>query len=523
MKSSQLSNCVPSAKPKSSLSDPIILRIDNIFTDIVGDLSTIHCKKIQRKLSFRPKDVQWSAQYNRFWTDKDGRKKRVWDGWKRQFWKNKKRTYFPTGLLSLVREYFDEEQVPYRCTSLRQKPETNIDLNQSEVYTLRDYQKKVVNDSCERTRGIIQAATGSGKTVIAGGIIKELKVCPFIFFVTSIDLLTQAREELQKMLLLDNKNITVGQIGGGVVDIHDVNVMTVQTAVRALGKKWDKSHKFDSDDEDKEPTPIERHRDDIQDLIRSAKGSICDEVQHWRADTCQLVSRELKSVYYTYGMSATPYRDEGDDLMIQACFGKKIAQITASQLIREGYLVRPDIKMIHMKGPKSPFKSWPSLYKDQVTENDTYNTAIANIANAYIEHDRLVLILVQQLNHGKLLQKMIDGSIFLSGKSPKKQREEGIRNLRNKYISAIVSTTIFDEGIDIKPLDTVILAGQGKSRTRAMQRIGRITRTFEGKEKATAIDFCIHQKFLKNHAREREKMYRTEPEYSIEDIGTEFD
>jgi superfamily II DNA or RNA helicase len=179
--------------------------------------------------------------------------------------------------------------------------------------------------------------------------------------------------------------------------------------------------------------------------------------------------------------------------------------------------------MVHVRGKQSIYKQWQSIYKDQVVENDMYNGMIANIANAYIKEGRLVLILVKHINHGKTIESMIPGSIFLSGNSPKKARENGIKSLRNKYISCIVSSSIFDEGIDIKPLDTVILAGQGKSKTRALQRIGRIIRKFEDengnkKEKATAIDFCIHQKYLKNHAIDREKTYQLEPEFSVEDI-----
>ena len=79
-----------------------------------------------------------------------------------------------------------------------------------------------------------------------------------------------------------------------------------------------------------------------------------------------------------------------------------------------------------------------------------------------------------------------------------------------------------DEGIDVRPLDTLLLAGQGRSKVRAMQRVGRVIRPYEDeygkKEKATVVDFCIHQKYLKSHAVAREKMYASEPEYAIEDI-----
>lgn len=514
----------------------ITLKVDNVYSYILGDLSATHIRGLEEELRFRPKGYQYSPKFNlKFFACTHCNKKtvhpfckdcgnkdckflyRAWDGWKKQFWSGQRKTYFPTGLISIVKDYFGENDIEYRGYDIRVRPEKNINLEYSGLIEYRDYQKKIIKSSAAKGRGIIQAATGAGKTIIATGIMKEIAVAPIIFFVTSIDLLTQAKESFEEVLLQDGKPLKVGQIGGGVIDIKDVNVMTIQTAVRALGKTWNSETKYDSDDTD-DKTPIAERKEEIQELIHTAKLSFCDEVQHWRASTCQDVAKELKQAYYTFGMSATPYRDEGDDMMIQACFGKKIATVSASKLIKDKWLIKPEIKMIHVYGPKSPYKSWQKIYKDQIAENEEYNQMVTKIANAYIERGRLVLVLVNQIKHGKEIAKMINNSMFLSGASSKKKREDGIKSLRNRYISCIVSTVIFDEGIDIKPLDTVILAGQGKSKTRAMQRIGRIIRPFPNKESATAIDFMVHQKFLEDHAIERLKMYQTEHEFSIEEI-----
>lgn len=502
------------------------LRIGNIFTAIEGELPSARIKELERELSFRPQGYLFSSAYNRWILNSKGERiKRAWNGWKPQFWSSERNgTYFPTGLISLVVAWMKGKGILYTLTDLRERPDQNFDLEPSGIIEYRDYQARVIHTACNKSRGIIQAATGSGKTVMSAGIIEQLKVAPFMFFVTSIDLLEQAKSSFEQFLRFRGSPLKVGQIGGGVIDIQDVNVCTIQTVVRALDKKWDKKYKFDTEDSD-DKTPIEQYKGDIREVIREARGSICDEVQHWRADTCQLVARELKSAFYTYGMSATPYRDEGDDLMIQAAFGKKIEVITATELINHPsqYLVRPHIKMVHIKGNRSKFKQYQSLYKDRVVENDYYNGCIANIANAYIDNKRLVLVLVQQIEHGKELAHMIKGAQFLSGKSSKNKRSSGLKNLRNHYISCIVSTTIFDEGIDVRPLDTVILAGQGKSSVRAMQRIGRICRPYtysDGSKKirATAIDPVIHDKFLMDHSAEREKMYHTEPAYNVEHI-----
>lgn len=504
--------CVMNAKENTVLE----LRVGNIFVDIVGDLPGYVWNNIRQDMSFRPQGYTFSSSYNKTFTS-DGSKKRMWDGWKRQCWKNKKRTYFPTGLYSIAIAQIRSANIPYRVVDIRNKPVQDFDIELTHSLINRDYQIRVADDACQQQRGIIQAATGAGKTAISAMIMERLKVSPFLFFVTSIDLLTQARNELQKFLLYQGTNLEVGQIGGGEINIKDVNVITVQTAYRALGYKWDSKSKFDSDDGD-DLTPIEERAEDIKDLIRSAKGCICDEVQHWRATTCQLITRELKDCFYTYGMSATPYRDEGDDLMIQACFGKKVAEINATELIEKKWLMRPNIKMLHLKREKSKYSQWQKIYKDVIVEDPYYNGAMANISNAFIEQDRLVLVLVQQINHGKYLESLIPGAKFLSGSSSKSEREDSIELLRNRDIRSIVSTSIFDEGIDIKPLDTLILAGQGKSKTRAMQRIGRTLRPFENKPNPTIVDPVLHQKYLKKHGAERLKMYETEPAFNIESL-----
>ena len=244
----------------------ITLRIGNIFTDIIGDLPSARYKGLETTLAFRPEGYAFTPAFNKIIRDKNGNFiRRAWDGWNRQCWKNNSRTYFPTGLMSLAVQYFHENQIPFEYEDLRIKPNTNLgDLSHNKKYIYRDYQQEIIDTACNRTRGIIRLPTGGGKTIAGAGIIEQLGLCPFIFFVTSIDLLMQTKESFEDILRQNGSPLKVGQIGAGVVDIADVNVMTIQTAVRALGKSW-KQFKFDSDDTD-DKTDVESRREDIKDL-----------------------------------------------------------------------------------------------------------------------------------------------------------------------------------------------------------------------------------------------------------------
>ena len=379
----------------------------------------------------------------------------------------------------------------------------------SEEFEVRDYQKKVVEDACNKQRGIIQAATGSGKTGMISNIIAELGLSSFIFFVTSKDLLHQAKAELERFVLKDGKPLDVGIVGGGTINIRDVTVMTVQTAIRSLDAKYER---FDDEDRDKDNTDISDYKKELKDYIRGAKGYVGDETHHWSSATCQVIADCTESAHYRYGTSATPFRDKGDDILIEACFGGYIARISASYLIDLGYLVKPDIYFLNVDNiSTSRYLSYSKIYKQGIEENYLRNKWIADLSNRFYQDGRLPLVLVKTIAHGKLLNKLIDGSDFIHGSISKKKRLEHLDKMRSRECGVTISTSILDEGVDVKPLDTLILAGSGKSSTRALQRIGRVLRPFPNVENnqkkfATVIDFNDRAKYLEDHSSERRRI-----------------
>lgn len=560
--------------------------------------------------------------------------------------------HFPTGLLTRSREFFDKHNISFVLKDMREVvPKTHI-YTMSDEFESREYQKKVVDIACNKGRGIISMATGSGKTGCAANIIANLGVSSFVFYVTSKDLMTQAHDELERFIRLGGNPIKVGMVGAGKFDIQDITVMTVQTAIRALDKKWTR---FDDEDDSKEDTTLDDRRKDIKELVMSAKGFFADECvtgdtilitekgpipikdvrvkdvkkvlsydvnsqdfvwrdilnfwekgkkktvkvtltsrenivctedhvfytknglkqakdltsedlviicdrsrrlnekglsrvrsvndygenevydievegthcffandillkncQHWAAQTCQVISDFSISARHRFAMSATPVRDLSDDILIDACFGKKLADINASYLIRQGFLIRPTIYMVPINNMRGcPFKSYPKIYKQAITDNSVRNQMIANMAVKFVEQGRVVLVLCKHIAHGKMLESLIPGSIFLRGETSSKKRKEHLDKMRRREACITIASVIFDEGIDVRCLDTLILSGSGKSKTRALQRVGRILRPYEGKTDAIVIDFIDNAKHVLSHSRARQTMYESEPEFII--------
>ena len=359
----------------------IILRIDNQSTSIEGKLDSSTYKKLKRTLGYIPEDAIFkmrSIKKQKGWS---------WDGYVSTICYNgthckcalkKEGTHFPTGLISKVLAFLKKENISYKLYDIRKKVEKNTFLEMSKYFEERDYQREVVDECLKRERGIVKMATGSGKSAMSALLVKELSVSPFIFYVPSIDLLKQAQDEFQKMLVKDGEPLEVGIIGGGHCDIEDINIMTIQTAVRACGKKY---IRYDEEETiTKEDKVLETKRKDILDLIQSAKGIICDETQHWACESCQAITDYSSSARYRFGISATPFRDKNDDILIDSCFGRLLKEINASYLIERGFLVKPDIYFIPVKAGRKQGHKYQTIYSKNIVENVVRNDYISKIA-----------------------------------------------------------------------------------------------------------------------------------------------
>jgi len=159
--------------------------------------------------------------------------------------------------------------------------------------------------------------------------------------------------------------------------------------------------------------------------------------------------------------------------------------------------------------------SYANIYKQAIIENSHRNNKIVELAERFIKSGRKILILVKQIKHGKMLENLIHESIFMYGETGKKKRKAHLDKMRKGEPQITIASVIFDEGIDVRPLDTLILAGGGKSPTRALQRIGRILRPYEGKKGAIAVDFMDNCKYMQSHSKKRLSIYRTEEEFEI--------
>jgi superfamily II DNA or RNA helicase len=487
----------------------MVIETNNIYGKIVDRLNPHQLQFISDACSFA---VQ-GAEFMKF--SKSSRYKHF-DGYKRLF--NKQTRRFPIGLLARVTTI---------CSNWEKVDIVDKRIHLKDVYQyqyddsiLRDYQREALIASLVNGNGILKVATGGGKTVIAGCTIGALQK-KSIFIVHTRDLLYQAKESFQRLFPAE----TIGQIGDGIIDYQNITVATMQT-LAILGDV--EVGKSSDEDESKNEAKIQADKIKKQTFAEYAKTVQCvmmDEVQIVCSQTAQGVRFLFPASDYAFGYSASPWRDDGSDLAIEAAFGQRIIDINATKLINLGYLVRPTILVHKTTYPVYNQGNYAELYKRYIVENDERNSQVADDALWAYRQGMNTLILVTQIKHGEYLERLIElegvHCDFISGKSGMKKRKQAIQDMRDGKISLLIASTIADVGLDIPRLQCIVEAGAGKSSVTALQRLGRIMRPFKGKDSCLFISYRDRCKYIDSHIDKKLEIWRTEDGFIIneEDHG----
>lgn len=464
---------------------------------------------LDKELSFDVQGAKYAASYRGYY-NKDGQFVK-WDGKQRLL---KKNLEFPFGLLERVENFYKKDNRSYRLVDCRESKTNNhsIDIISKLKSLGKDpypYQLEAVDAINKKDCGIIRLATGGGKTIVAALMTANFGKRTIVYVIGK-DLLYQIHGLFQS--LFDQK---IGIVGDGLCDIQDINVASIWTIGQAVG--LNKTGIVDESDDEKDIDP-QRYQD-IREMMAGAKVHIFDECHVAACKTIQEISQNINPEHI-YGMSASPWRDDGADMLIECILGRTIVNISASDLITNGYLVQPIIKFLSVPkleglGKKPHFQT---VYKKYIVENDVRNGQIIKGAEKLVEQGYQTLVLYNSVAHGASLYQALDKRLpctLLSGKDNAEVRNAAKKNLEDGKIKCIVASKIFDIGVDLPSLSGLVIASSGKSSVRALQRIGRVIRKYPGKKQSAIIDFYDQAPFLRDHAIERRKIYCSEEKFQV--------
>lgn len=462
------------------------IHIYNITSQISGDIDESVLGKIMEDTSYYIQGSEFSS-----YCQSGG-----WDGNKRLF--NMRAGTFPTGIISRVKKVLDDCDVVYNIADHRVAPViTEIPFNSPGAE--RYYQTEAINRALSCTRGVIKLPTGSGKTYVLSKIIAKTNVNTIVVSFTNT-VFHQLHRELEAML-----GVKVGKIGDGLCDIQKINVAMAQSLTRTV--KVGRGKKIVT-------------RSELSSLFHSVECLITDECHHAPAESVQAISNSCQNAYYRFGLSATPMRDDLLDILIESVTGKRLIDVSISELISAGFLAKPTIHCINFKQKKQASNlKWKEFYTETVVTNDKRNQTIAEIARSYIKRGKSVLISVQRKQHGEEILKYLtdlDSVRYVNGDDSTELINDTLKELDSKSLLCAIATSVYKEGVDIRNLDCLILANATASLVNTIQIVGRVLRKTQTKTHVDVFDIMdFGCRWLDKHSITRTNFYNSEPEFIV--------
>lgn len=338
--------------------------------------------------------------------------------------------------------------------------------------TLRPYQHQATNAILEKESGVLEAGTGSGKTVMGIAAIAARKQ-PTLILVHTKELLYQWRDRIEQFL-----NVEPGLVGDGRYDLRPVTVGIVNSTRKHLPEL---SQKF---------------------------GHLVVDECHRVPSTLFTQTVSAFPPRYLLGLSATPYRRDGLGKLIGWSMGIHRVTVDRTTLHQTGAILRP--KVIRRK---TDF--WYQYRDDYLAmisaliEDRRRNQLIAGDVDHQAQQDGLSLVVSDRTSHLQALANMISVKhAVLTGKTPAGKRREIVGTLSNGDIRVLLSTTpLISEGFDCPALVAVFLASPVKFSGRLLQVVGRVLRPEKGKQPVVFDYIDQNIGVLRHQAGCRQKTY----------------
>ena len=385
-------------------------------------------------------------------------------------------------------EYYSEDQKERLARAL--KAEKYHDSNNPELYTMDiapySYQQEILDRlNAEREvrgyyRNLVVAATGTGKTVISALDYKRFrkqnpdKHCRLLFVAHREEILAQSIYTFRQVL----KDANFGEmfVGKYKPDSIDNLFISIQT--------------FNSQDFTEKTTA------DFYDYI------IVDEFHHAAAPTYQKLLEYYKPKILL-GLTATPERMDGKSIL--SYFNNRIAaEIRLPEAIDRKLLcpfqyfgVTDTVDLDSLKWTVGGYD------KGELSKIYTFSGMAANrradlIINSLLKYVTDIdavkgLGFCVSIEHAEFMCRYFNEhgvpSMYLTGASPDEERKSAKESLVSGKVRFIFVVDIYNEGVDIPEVNTVLFLRPTESLTVFLQQLGRGLRLSEDKECLTVLDF----------------------------------
>ena len=328
----------------------------------------------------------------------------------------------------------------------------------------------------ERQRGcrrnLVVAATGTGKTWIAAFDFRRLRdqgVCHSLLFVAHRDeILRQSQQVFQ--LVLRDPDFGERLVGGE----RPRAGRHVFASVQSLGNR------------------IDGIRPDDFDVV------IVDEFHHAAAASYERLLSRLKPKFLL-GLTATPERADGRSVL-QWFDGRIASESRLWDALDQGLLcpfhyfgVNDATDLTTVRFERGRYV--PGALDTVLTGDHARALRIRQAVEEFVTdpHRMRALGFCAGVGHARFMAEQFSGfgfpAVALDASTPRDHRRAALTKLRRGELRAVFAVDLFNEGVDLPEVDTVLMLRPTESATVFLQQLGRGLRWAEGKRVLTVLDF----------------------------------
>jgi superfamily II DNA or RNA helicase len=327
----------------------------------------------------------------------------------------------------------------------------------------------------ERHRNLLVAATGTGKTVMAALDYRHLRQkfgrdLRLLFVAHRKEILEQSLRTYQDVLV--DANFGEPYHSGEMPD----NWTHVFASVQSLNSRT-----------------LERFSPDHFDVI------VIDEFHHGTAPTYRKILDHF-APEELLGLTATPERMDGLNIQDEFFDGRIAAEMRLWEALENDLLspfhyfgITDNTDMSALTWKRGAYDS--SALSDLFTGNDARARLVVQAIQEKIADPGSIRALgfCVSVAHAQFMahffRKAGLNAVALSGETPKAERKAALDSLKSGDLQVIFSVDLFNEGLDVPDVDTLLLLRPTSSSTVFLQQLGRGLRRSETKPVLTVLDF----------------------------------
>ena len=370
---------------------------------------------------------------------------------------------FPCGLIPFVMEKADEKGLDVELHNI--KSTANLVKNpEIEGITFEDYQSECLRLAGKKNnghyRGLFISPTGSGKTVIIGGLIAKFNIPCTLIIVINRTIFKQTIADMEKWFPF----LEVGAVGDDICTIGHITIAMYQSLV-----------KFD-----------------LKKLNNMVEMIVVDEVHRMNASVMSILKR-MDKCHIRFGLTATEHDRETDFEKwgnTVGYIGTLIKEITDEEA--DARIVPCHVYMINHYCHDPIGTDYDSVFHNDVLFSEVRIRKMLRAAKIFIDRGFNCLFLLHEIGQAERAKKIaleLGLSPYVAhSKNDKKYNDALKERLNNRQINFVIATQVFGTGTNIPNIDVVVLGSLRKSLIETLQNIGRGRRRTKDKQFLIVID-----------------------------------